>query len=152
VAIRAFSKRIATRYESKRPDPFDVSVDGNSASEIFAVAIQDNGRGLILGEKSYGKGTVQTHFPLKSVRGKLRLTTARFYSPEGRVMSGAGVTPDVRVSVEDNSRGDEVLARAIRVARSREVFELAEASRKCRIRNSAEQTDSMMGPLAKLGK
>ncbi len=80
--------------------PLVVLVDGNSASasEIFAAAIQENGRGVIVGRKSYGKGTVQTHFPLKSVPGNLKLTTAKFYSPKGRQMAGAGVTPDVKVA------------------------------------------------------
>ena len=80
--------------------PLVVLVDENSASasEIFAAAIQENGRGLIVGRKSYGKGTVQTHFPLTSVSGALRLTTAKFYSPNDREMAGAGVTPDILVN------------------------------------------------------
>jgi carboxyl-terminal processing protease len=79
--------------------PLIVLVDANSASasEIFAAAIQDNGRGVIVGRKTYGKGTVQTHFPLQTVAGELKLTTAKFYSPSGREMAGAGVTPDVSV-------------------------------------------------------
>jgi carboxyl-terminal processing protease len=79
--------------------PLVVLVDGNSASasEIFAAAIQDNGRGVIVGRKTYGKGTVQTHFPLQTVAGELKLTTAKFYAPSGREMAGAGVTPDVSV-------------------------------------------------------
>ncbi len=78
--------------------PLVVLVDGNSASasEIFAAAIQENGRGLIVGERTYGKGTVQTHFPLQTVSANLRLTTARFFSPTGRVMADAGVEPDIQ--------------------------------------------------------
>ena len=76
--------------------PLVVLVDENSASasEIFAAAIQENGRGVVVGRHSYGKGTVQTHFPLTTVSGVLKLTTAKFYSPSGREMAGAGVTPD----------------------------------------------------------
>ena len=76
--------------------PLVVLVDENSASasEIFAAAIQENGRGVVVGRHSYGKGTVQTHFPLTTLSGVLKLTTAKFYSPSGREMSGAGVTPD----------------------------------------------------------
>ncbi len=76
--------------------PLVVLVDENSASasEIFAAAIQENGRGVVVGRHSYGKGTVQTHFPLTTVSGVLKLTTAKFYSPTGREMAGAGVTPD----------------------------------------------------------
>ncbi len=79
--------------------PMVVLVDGNSASasEIFAAAMQDNGRAIIVGRKSYGKGTVQTHIPLRTVSGNLKLTTAKFYSPNGREMAGSGVTPDVFV-------------------------------------------------------
>ncbi|WP_237226699.1 S41 family peptidase [Rubinisphaera sp. JC750] len=79
--------------------PLVVLVDENSASasEIFAAAIQENGRGVIVGRRSYGKGTVQSHLPLRTVSGNLKLTTAKFYSPNGREMAGEGVTPDVLV-------------------------------------------------------
>ena len=79
--------------------PLVVLVDENSASasEIFAAAIQDNKRGIVVGRKSYGKGTVQSHLPLRTVSGNLKLTTAKFYSPNGREMAGQGVTPDVIV-------------------------------------------------------
>ena len=92
--------------------PLVVLVDGDSASasEIFAAAIQENGRGLVVGEKSYGKGTVQTHFPLSSGLGTVRLTTAKFYSPNDREMAGAGVTPDVRTADENETMGQAVTA------------------------------------------
>jgi len=79
--------------------PLVLLVDDNSASasEILAAAIQDNRRGVLVGRKSYGKGTVQTHFPLKTVNGTLKLTTAKFYAPSGREMAGQGVTPDYPV-------------------------------------------------------
>lgn len=82
--------------------PLVVLVDENSASasEIFAAAVQENGRGMIVGCRTYGKGTVQTHFPLQTVQGTLRLTTAKFFSPTGREMAGAGVEPDVHVEAE----------------------------------------------------
>jgi carboxyl-terminal processing protease len=82
--------------------PLVVLVDENSASasEIFAAAVQENSRGKIVGCRTYGKGTVQTHFPLQTVQGTLRLTTAKFYSPNGREMAGAGVEPDVHVTAE----------------------------------------------------
>lgn len=91
--------------------PLIVLVDENSASasEIFAAAIQENGRGVIVGRTTYGKGTVQTHFPLQSVTGNLKLTTAKFYSPTGREMAETGVRPDVMV----NGKTDDFLTAAI---------------------------------------
>ena len=79
--------------------PLVVLVDRNSASasEIFAAAIADHHRGTVVGEKSYGKGSVQGIFPLRAAQCGLRLTTARFYSPTGRAISHQGVTPDVIV-------------------------------------------------------
>lgn len=97
----------AATYEKTWAVPLIVLVDENSASasEIFAAAIQENGRGLILGRHSYGKGTVQTHFPLRTVSGLLKLTTAKFYSPTGREMAGAGVEPDLLVNNNSKSYG-----------------------------------------------
>ncbi|SFJ25454.1 S41 family peptidase [Planctomicrobium piriforme] len=85
--------------------PLVVLVDDNSASasEIFAAAVQENQRGIVVGRTSYGKGTVQTHFPMTSTQAILKLTTAKFYSPKGREMAGAGVTPDVPVAVETST-------------------------------------------------
>ena len=116
--------------------PLVVLSDGDSASasEIFAAAIQENGRGVVVGSRSYGKGTVQTHFPLSSVSGNLRLTTARFYSPNGRPMSGNGVNPDVDVDTDDGSER-QILAEAVRIARHPRLLEMAQASRSCRPRS-----------------
>ena len=118
--------------------PLVVLIDNNSASasEIFAAAIQENGRGVVVGRRSYGKGTVQTHFPLRSVKGNLKLTTAHFYSPTGRKMSGQGVIPDVAVSrVHERSATsqDRVdLSRAIEIAQSDQTATLAANAAKCR--------------------
>jgi carboxyl-terminal processing protease len=120
--------------------PIVVLIDGDSASasEILAAAIQDNARGVIVGEKSYGKGTVQTHFPLSSISGNLRLTTARFYSPGGKAMSGQGVTPDVRVTDADGpANGDLVLEEALKIAQSQRLRDIAQAAKKCRPSASA---------------
>jgi carboxyl-terminal processing protease len=74
-------------------------IDGDSASaaEIFAGAIRDHRRGVIVGERSYGKGSVQGIFPLSIGEAGIRLTTAKFYSPAGHPYSTVGVTPDVTV-------------------------------------------------------
>ncbi|EAQ77201.1 S41 family peptidase [Blastopirellula marina] len=79
--------------------PLVVLIDANSASasEIFAGAIHDNHRGTVVGERSYGKGSVQGIFPLGVANAGLRLTTAKFYSPSGQAISNRGVTPDVIV-------------------------------------------------------
>ncbi|MCA8988590.1 MAG: S41 family peptidase [Planctomycetaceae bacterium] len=89
----------AAKFSKTWKVPMVVLVDEGSASasEIFAAAMQDHGRAIIVGRRSYGKGTVQTHLPLRTVAGNLKLTTAKFYSPNGREMAGAGVTPDVVV-------------------------------------------------------
>jgi carboxyl-terminal processing protease len=78
--------------------PLVVLVDGNSASasEIVAGAIQDSGRGPIVGEQTFGKGTVQTITQLSNGAGA-KFTTARYYTPSGDSIEGVGVTPDVKV-------------------------------------------------------
>lgn len=77
--------------------PLVVLIDGDSASasEIFAGAIHDHHRGTVVGERSYGKGSVQGIFPLSLAGAGVRLTTAKFYSPSGRPISNIGVSPDV---------------------------------------------------------
>jgi len=79
--------------------PLVVLIDGDSASasEIFAGAIRDHRRGTIVGERSYGKGSVQGIFPLAIGGCGVRLTTAKFYSPSGAPISHVGVSPDVNV-------------------------------------------------------
>ena len=115
---QADNSREKAQYANTWSVPLVVLIDHNSASasEIFAAAIQENHRGVIIGETSYGKGTVQTLFPLQSFPAALRLTTAKFYSPDGREMAGAGVTPDIKVSTESSETGesDDVLKEALR--------------------------------------
>ena len=105
-----------------------VDHDSASASEIFAGAIRDHRRGLIIGQRSYGKGSVQGIFPLAAAGAGVRLTTAKFYSPSGQPISHRGVEPDVvvRVAARVDASGlpargdatqDEELMAAIRVFR-----------------------------------
>jgi len=73
-----------------------------SASEIVAGALKDHKRAIILGENSYGKGSVQSIIPLKN-RGAIRLTIAKYYLPSGKSISKVGVTPDIEIT-EDSDK------------------------------------------------
>lgn len=101
VSTRGRSEQENFSYRAHRPGtwrvPLVVLIDGDSASasEIFAGAIQDAGRGKIVGLRSYGKGSVQGIFPLGNSGAGARLTTARFFSPLGHPISNVGISPDI---------------------------------------------------------
>jgi carboxyl-terminal processing protease len=101
VSTRGRSEQENFNYRAHRPGtwrvPLVVLIDGDSASasEIFAAAIQDSGRGKIVGARSYGKGSVQGIFSLGTNGAGARLTTARFFSPLGHPISNVGITPDI---------------------------------------------------------
>ncbi len=84
-----------------------------SASEIVAGAIQDLGRGVVVGTVSFGKGSVQTIMPL-SDDSALRLTTAKYYTPAGRSIQNTGITPDIVVELQLEKAKDEELASLFR--------------------------------------
>jgi carboxyl-terminal processing protease len=82
-----------------------------SASEIVAGALQDNGRALILGTQTFGKGSVQTVIPLDD-GSALKLTTAKFYTPKGRSIQADGILPDVTVkfrSTDDKESSEDAI-------------------------------------------
>lgn len=88
----------ATLGEKEPRYPIVVLINGGSASasEIVAGALQDHKRAIVLGVQSFGKGSVQSLFPLPG-NGALKLTTARYYTPGGRSIQAKGITPDIEV-------------------------------------------------------
>jgi carboxyl-terminal processing protease len=84
--------------------PIIVLVNGGSASasEIVAGALQDHDRAIIMGEQTFGKGSVQTILPMNE-EAALKLTTARYYTPSGRSIQASGIKPDIII---DNIRVD----------------------------------------------
>ena len=96
-----------TQYFESDKDMYDiefvvlVNEYSASASEIFAGAMQDNGRAKIIGVKTYGKGVVQTTFPLEKDRGYIKLTTDAYFTPNGTNLGGTGVTPDIIAELDE---------------------------------------------------
>ena len=113
VSTRSKHKGEGDRFNAMRGDlakgkPIVVIINGGSASasEIVAGALQDHRRAIILGTKSFGKGSVQTIMPLQG-NGAIRLTTSRYYTPSGRSIQAVGVVPDILVEPRKASEDDE---------------------------------------------
>ena len=113
VSTRGRDPDDSERYNAQPGDltdgkPLVVLINGGSASasEIVAGALQDHRRAIILGAKSFGKGSVQTIMPL-SGEGALRMTTARYYTPSGRSIQALGIEPDILVERRRIDDGEE---------------------------------------------
>ena len=117
-------KFFARKGDEIKGKPIVVLINNGSASasEIFAGALKDHKRAIILGENSYGKGSVQSIIPLRN-GGGMRLTISKYYLPSGKSISEVGVTPDILVEEEGedfliNSEKDNQLNYAIKLFNS----------------------------------
>lgn len=106
VSVRGRFEADGEIYSSNRKSisvPIAIIVNANSASasEILAAAVQDNGAGVIVGTTTYGKGIVQTTYPLSTNGGWVKFTTDGYYTPSGKSIHGTGVVPDIEVELPE---------------------------------------------------
>ena len=96
--------------------PLAVLINKNSASasEILSGAIQDTKAGTIIGNTSYGKGSVQTILPMFE-DDAVKLTIAKYYTPSGRSIDGTGITPDIEINLDENATSDTQLNKALEI-------------------------------------
>jgi carboxyl-terminal processing protease len=110
-------REMGTPGDKLNGKPIIILINGGSASasEIVAGALQDRNRALLLGTKSFGKGSVQTVIPLQNgLQGALRLTTARYYTPSGRSIQALGIDPDIAMPVIYPGQDEDIKRRAER--------------------------------------
>lgn len=99
--------------------PLVVLINKNSASasEILSGAIQDTKAGTIIGNTSYGKGSVQTILPMFE-DDAVKLTIAKYYTPSGRSIDGTGITPDIEINLDENATSDTQLDKALEILKA----------------------------------
>ena len=126
VSTRGRNKRENRKWFAKKGDQIDgkplivlINYGSASASEIVAGALKDHKRAILIGENSYGKGSVQSIIPLKN-KGAIRLTISKYYLPSGKSISEVGVIPDFEVEEENedfaiNTASDNQLNFAIKL-------------------------------------
>ena len=120
VVERDGSKEVHESNLEESKYPIIVLIDGNSASasEILAGALQDTGAATLVGTKSYGKGSVQVVVPMLHNDG-LKLTIAKYYTPNGRCIDGTGIEPDVEVELPEGATTDVQLEKAKEVLKEK---------------------------------
>ena len=127
VSTKGRKNREDRRFFAKKGDkingkPLIVLINNGSASasEIVAGALQEQKRAILLGETTFGKGSVQSIIPLRNNRGAIRLTVSKYYLPSGKSISEVGVMPDIKVEEKDeefllNTATDNQLNYAIKL-------------------------------------
>ncbi|WP_243439981.1 S41 family peptidase [Fundidesulfovibrio soli] len=109
-----FDAKKAAGVESNIPLTVLINAGSASASEIVAGALQDNKRALLVGDKTFGKGSVQTVIPLNDGSG-IKLTTALYYTPSGRSIQAEGIEPDFKVPLQDGDKEKDLFAQGHQV-------------------------------------
>ena len=108
VSTKGRKEREDRKFFAKKGDKINgkplivlINYGSASAAEIVAGALQDQKRAILLGETSFGKGSVQSIIPLRN-RGAIRLTVSKYYLPSGKSISEVGIVPDIKVEEEGN--------------------------------------------------
>ena len=156
------AKKEGTFFTGARKIPITVLINEGSASasEILSSALQDHHRAVVVGERSFGKGSVQRLYPMESGSSRLRLTTAKYMRPSGKNIhkfpdskeaDDWGVRPDIEVKITPNEELDWLIARRDRdIVRDDESNRLDQAEKAAALFGPLSITPSFSGPLGVL--